>query len=236
MFSGKTSELVRRVGRFKHARHTCLVIKYSHDRRYSDEHVSTHDRLMLPAVACERLSDVSNWCDYDVVGVDEGQFFPDLVEFCETAANSGKIVIVAALDGTFQRQMFGRVCELVPIAESIVKLTAVCAVCHGDASFSKRTTDETAVELIGGADKYIPVCRQCFFAADSSQSHAAATSAAAAAAAPPAVTPTKAPAVPAAAIASSGSTISAPTSALFSISTPERGSRSPASLASLSSE
>ena len=37
--------------------------------------------------------------DFDVIGIDEGQFFPDIVEFSESAANSGKIVVIAALDG-----------------------------------------------------------------------------------------------------------------------------------------
>lgn len=31
--------------------------------------------------------------------------FPDIVDFCETMANAGKTVIVAALDGTFQRKV-----------------------------------------------------------------------------------------------------------------------------------
>lgn len=31
--------------------------------------------------------------------------FPDIVEFSEEMASLGKIVIVAALDGTFQRQV-----------------------------------------------------------------------------------------------------------------------------------
>jgi thymidine kinase len=30
--------------------------------------------------------------------------FTDIVEFCEELANKGKTIIVAALDGTFQRQ------------------------------------------------------------------------------------------------------------------------------------
>lgn len=30
--------------------------------------------------------------------------FPDVVDFCERSANAGRIVIVAALDGTFQKQ------------------------------------------------------------------------------------------------------------------------------------
>lgn len=31
--------------------------------------------------------------------------FPDIVQFCEDMANLGKTVIVAALDGTFQRKV-----------------------------------------------------------------------------------------------------------------------------------
>lgn len=31
--------------------------------------------------------------------------FPDIVDFCEKMANLGKTVIVAALDGTFQRKV-----------------------------------------------------------------------------------------------------------------------------------
>ena len=47
--------------------------------------------------------------DYEVVAVDEGQFYPDIVEFCETLASQDKIVLVSALDGTFERKPFGRI-------------------------------------------------------------------------------------------------------------------------------
>jgi hypothetical protein len=36
-------------------------------------------------------------------------------------------------------------------------------VCAGDAHFSKRISSESDVKVIGGADKYISVCRACFF-------------------------------------------------------------------------
>jgi hypothetical protein len=48
------------------------------------------------------------------------------------------------------------------MAESVVKITAVCKICFRDAHFSKRITADTRVEVIGGADMYIPVCRDCF--------------------------------------------------------------------------
>ena len=71
-------------------------------------------------------------------------------------------MIVAALDSTFQRKPFNDILGLVPLAENVTKLSAVCAHCRGDASFTKRvgTRDET-VELIGGADMYVATCRAC---------------------------------------------------------------------------
>ncbi|XP_025783339.1 thymidine kinase, cytosolic [Puma concolor] len=89
--------------------------------------------------------------------------FPDIVEFSETMANAGKTVIVAALDGTFQRKAFGTILNLVPLAESVVKLTAVCMECFREAAYTKRLGAEKEVEVIGGADKYHSVCRLCYF-------------------------------------------------------------------------
>lgn len=53
---------------------------------------------------------------YDVVGIDEGQFFEDIVEIAEELANRGVVVIIAALDSTFQRKPFGNIINLVPLA------------------------------------------------------------------------------------------------------------------------
>lgn len=107
----------------------------------------------------------------------QGQFFSDIVECSEAMANAGKVVIIAALDGDYRRKPFGRVLELVPMAEKIDKLTAVCMSCFTDAAFTKRTIAATQIELIGGAEAYSPVCRACYLAAiaesPSSATHAA---------------------------------------------------------------
>jgi thymidine kinase len=163
MFSGKTTELIRRIRRFQVANHSCLMIKYSKDDRYSKEDISTHDKLITRATSCSELKTISDQAkSFGVIGIDEGQFFPDIVEFCEEMANKGKMVIVAALDGTFQRKPFGSIMDLVPLAESVIKLKAVCMVCYGDAAFTKRLGQETEIEVIGGAEKYMSVCRSCY--------------------------------------------------------------------------
>lgn len=34
--------------------------------------------------------------------------------------------------------------------------------CYKDAAFTKRLSTDTKVEVIGGADKYMSVCRDCY--------------------------------------------------------------------------
>lgn len=208
MFSGKTTELMRRIRRYTHAKKRCQVIKYKKDTRYDDECASTHDLQKCEARGCNALSELSeeSLVDLDVIGIDEGQvryerdggedkrrkradsevrlarrpasltrslhspvlplrcrqFFEEIVEFADRWANRGKVVIIGALDATFERKPFGHILNLIPIAEQVMKLSAVCMLCHRDASFTKRIGSETAVEVIGGADKYLSTCRECF--------------------------------------------------------------------------
>jgi thymidine kinase len=163
MFSGKTTELLRRIKRYKIANRICLLIKYRVDDRYSNENVSTHDKQMCKAKPVEHLRDaLEEAFEAQVIGIDEGQFFPAIVEFCELLASRGKIVIVAALDGTFERKPFGKVLELVPLAEKVTKLSAICYICKKDASFTWRLGNEKKVEVIGGDELYTAVCRTCY--------------------------------------------------------------------------
>ena len=50
--------------------------------------------------------------------------------------------------------------DIIPLADTITKLTARCEICGKRAFFTLRKTDETRTELIGGSDVYMPVCRQ----------------------------------------------------------------------------
>ena len=71
-----------------------------------------------------------------------------------------KIIIVAGLDGDYLQRPFGDLLKLIPLCDTVVKLNAIC-ICYKSASFSKRICDSDELELIGGFDNYISVCRQC---------------------------------------------------------------------------
>ena len=55
-----------------------------------------HDHQSLPAQCAKTLmGNMDNIAhNYDVIGIDEGQFFGDVVEFCDRWANKGKVVIL----------------------------------------------------------------------------------------------------------------------------------------------
>lgn len=165
MFSSKTSGLIMMVRRYVVAKKKCIVIKYVGDKRYTDKpKIVSHDNISYQAMECGKtLSLLTDLSQYDVIAIDEGQFFADLVEFCEKWANKGKIVLVAGLDGDFKREPFGQMCQLVSKAEEIQKLKAICQKCYKDASFSQRIINSEEVEFIGGSESYIAVCRSCYF-------------------------------------------------------------------------
>ena len=39
MFSGKSTELLRRIRRHKYSQQKCMLVKYKNDNRYSEEYV-----------------------------------------------------------------------------------------------------------------------------------------------------------------------------------------------------
>lgn len=114
MFSGKTSELIRRIHRFEMSQRNVVLIKHAADTRYDEKPNAcesiTHDKkYRFSAIPANKLSEVvalQEVKDADVIGVDEGQFFEDLSQYCDAWANDGKIVIVSALDGDYRRTMF----------------------------------------------------------------------------------------------------------------------------------
>ena len=74
-----------------------------------------------------------------------------------------KHVIVAGLSGDYERNKFGEILDLIPVATDVDFKRALCARCQHPgklASFTKRVSDETG--LISVKARYLSVCRRCF--------------------------------------------------------------------------
>jgi thymidine kinase len=178
MFSGKTTWLNNELTRSADVRFKVLKIIYSEDNRLdvasTDISGSTHnssfkhlsDKIDIMRVSCLSEVDVSS---YDVIGVDEAQFFTDLYSQIKNwVENKGKHVKVAGLDGDFDKRRFGDVLDLCSLADDFRKLSATCLLCRKDilkshdevpAPFTKRLGKSKEQKDIGGSDKYVSVCR-----------------------------------------------------------------------------
>lgn len=167
MFASKTSELLKRLKTAKLKNKKCLLVKFNRDTRYSATQVATHDQVMHPAVLCgEELEEIYAQCQQaDAIFIDEGNAFKDIDVVCERLVNEGKTVMVAALDGSSFRKPFGKIPELMALADDYRKLKAVCLRCRDKkAIFTGHKGEQFTVEDWGGSEKYVPLCRDCWHA------------------------------------------------------------------------
>jgi thymidine kinase len=165
MFSGKTSKLLDIYKQCKFCNIRVIIVNHEIDKRYHDTMVSSHDKVLAPCIQTSQLADVKSELieKYDVILINEGQFFGDLSSVVIELLQSRKKVYVCGLDGDFRRKKFGNILDLIPMCDKITKLTSLCSKCRDGTPgiFSMRLTDSTNQTMVG-SDSYIPVCRKCY--------------------------------------------------------------------------
>jgi thymidine kinase len=184
MFSGKSSRLVEIYKQCLFCNIPVVVINHSIDKRYDDTLMSTHDKVMIPCIQTNKLIDIWYYnantdtntdiflprlddsvklIAADVILINEGQFFEDLLPAVEHMLQHNKKIYVGGLDGDFERKKFGQILDLIPLCDKVTKMTSLCGICKNGTPgiFSKRITSEKEQTVVG-SNNYIPVCRNCF--------------------------------------------------------------------------
>ena len=177
MFSGKSSRILFELSCMADQRFRCLYVNHVKDERKTesqDKFVTTHNSSyskISPKIYCVKVSNLGevNATDFDYIAIDELQFFDNenTVSTVLEWVKQGKYVLIASLDGDAYRRKFGKVLDLLPHADKVKKLTAYCDMCRDNygrlkpAPFTARMTSDTTAELVGGADLYKAMCREC---------------------------------------------------------------------------
>ena len=188
MFSGKTELLIAKLHRAQYARKRVRIIKPAHDTRtqgfiasravHPDGTVEVTDTLSAVMVRSEQeFTRVVEPFDFDVLAVDEAQFFPldeplrdslgwfgrKIRDVLRKRRDTHLRIIVAGLDMDFAEQPFGPIPGLLAIADSVEKLTGVCMVCGSDAGYiSQRLIPGEKQLVVGDAGEYQVRCRRCY--------------------------------------------------------------------------
>ena len=163
MFAGKTERLIRTYKKYK-SNDTVKAIKPAIDTRHGPNSIVSHNLTSIPATSLVHAMDV-----FSVTGplvraicIDEGQFFPDLVECCLTLSDNGIDVFVAALNGTSSQTPWPVISNLMAHVDSLHFQNGVCYKCkHPFARYTFRTTPAADLILIGGDEAYVTICCFC---------------------------------------------------------------------------
>ncbi len=188
MFSGKTERLIARLHRAQYARKRIRILKPAHDTR-NQGHIAS--RVVRPdgtveitdtlsAVLVRSAADfarVTEDEDFDVLAVDEAQFFPldepmtdslgwfgrAVRDLMRARARSELRVIIAGLDMDFAENPFGPIPGLLAMADTVEKLTGVCMICGSDGGYiSHRIIPGDKQLVVGDAGEYQVRCRACY--------------------------------------------------------------------------
>ena len=171
MFSNKSGELLRLATVHRIAGRRVGLFKHSLDDRYEGaDHISTHGGQSAEAEPVGGSASIGLLgTSYEVVAVDEAQFFDDgLVDVCAQLVEEGLVVLVAGLDRNFKGEPFGPMSGLMAMADDVMKLRAVCMKCRSlQGTMTQRLIDgrpaprSSPLILIGAAESYEARCRDC---------------------------------------------------------------------------
>lgn len=127
--------------------------------------------LELPEIITdETICETLKICEaYDVIGIDEAQFFKGkIVELVQKLIFS-KRVIISGLSMDYEGLPFGKMGEIMALADEVEHMYPVCACCKKrKALFSQRLANGKPVTkkgqtiLQGDKESYEPRCRECF--------------------------------------------------------------------------
>lgn len=170
MFSGKSTELIRRIRRYKTINKKIIIVTHINDSfRTNKNIIKTHDDTYEEAVSLHNLRDIEKnplFEESEIIFVEEGQFFDDIYNTTIwLVEEKEKCVTIAGLDGTSDRKKFGKentLLDLIPLADDYIKFRGLCKFCNDgtESIFTLRLTESKEEVLVGGEESYVGVCRK----------------------------------------------------------------------------
>lgn len=164
MFSGKTTELLRRFRAMPDG--SAMAFKHCIDNRYRWDKIVTHRMEAISAEVVSSAVQIIERIDEEtrLVAIDEAQFFDEaLLPVSQELARREIEVVMTALDLDSWGNPFPVVQRLLDTVNPSVSVYHVeCARCGATACHTQRLTPIVDGLMIGGVGDYEPRCRRCW--------------------------------------------------------------------------
>lgn len=186
MFAGKTTKLHTQMTEYKFNRtgYSVICINYSENIRYGTANSITHKQQTTGehleihnCLTTHKLMDLlPKYLNNDVFIIDEGQFYPDLIDFVNIILSYKKSIVIGGLDYDVERRRFGQILDLVDMVNSgHYSLNGInaqvfllnyqqCMVCDKEKATHTIRCDLSNKNqvVIGGANEYKSTCAKCW--------------------------------------------------------------------------
>lgn len=166
MFSGKTTSLVTYLNDNVKDK-SCVYVNHRIDTR-SDDAFSSHNKNLslskdIKILKVSSLYGMKEYLEkFDIIGIDECQFFDDLFEFVSYCKNKKVKIILSGLCADSNMKEFGKILRCFPLADEINMLYSPCSVCGINTLHTRKRVETDKQIEVGGENLYYPCCKQCF--------------------------------------------------------------------------
>ena len=161
MKCGKSQRIFNELKRQLIAGKDVKVFKPLIDDRSGINVISTRAGNSIKANCIKDISELQNY-KADIFFIDEFQFLNGNVDIIQEMASKGKKFFIAGLNLTSERKPFGKMGDLMCIADTVEIMTSVCEVCKCDNAVFSYYKGEKSDDILIGDNEYVPVCRECY--------------------------------------------------------------------------
>lgn len=161
MKCGKSQRIFNELKRQLIAGKTVKVFKPIIDDRFGLNVISTRAGNSIKANCIKDISEIEKF-DADVYFIDEFQFLEGNIDVIDKMSSLGKKFFIAGLNLTSEKKPFGKMGDLMCIADNIEMMTSICEVCKSDEAIFTYYKGNKNNDILIGDNQYIPVCRDCY--------------------------------------------------------------------------
>lgn len=161
MKCGKSQKIFNELKRQLIAGKKLQTFKPTMDNRSGVEFISTRSGNSIKATCINYIEELEQY-DTDVYFIDEFQFLQGNVSTIEKLASAGKKFFIAGLNLTSEKKPFGKMGDLMCIADNIEIMTSICEICKCDNAIYSYYNGLKKDDILIGSKQYIPVCRTCY--------------------------------------------------------------------------
>lgn len=160
MFANKSTELLLYAKKKYYSQKRVIMVKHKSDNAKKNNSL-THNGWDFENIIYKDKLNIEDFYEYDIICIDEGQFFDDIYQFCKDALSNGKEIYISALNGDYKQEPFENISKIIPLCSKIISKHSQCILCGKKAFYTKRKIQDNRQILIGNESYYEPRCYKC---------------------------------------------------------------------------